>query len=217
MRRKRIAYGWDIDGRLVPATKCHYHLRNLAAQGYTLERLAKAYGLNKKTLSWILTGRTKEVKLATEKTIMGLDLTTLSEKSFGRIAAEPYREYCRRLFANGWNQHLISVMCGYKDKQAMNVFRSRAVYLQPKTAEKLEKVFAEIGDRAGPDEWSRKHWQKRGWLPPAAYDDNGIPDWRAVDGLAPEVVAAVKEKAKKVKAELGDEKYWDVQYGELAV
>jgi hypothetical protein len=201
-RRKLKAQGKLLPGQLVSATKCRYHLRNLVNQGYTLERLAAAYGLHSNTLADIYAERRDHVTRVTEHKILYYDVTLMGEqKSFGRIAAAPYREHCRRLFANGWNQRLLGELAGMKGKQSLNVFRDRAIWLQPKSVKLLDQLFAQIGDTPGPDDWSREYWRNRGWLPPIGYDDDDLPDWTAVAGLTPRQKLAVQRRKRELVRE----------------
>jgi hypothetical protein len=216
--RKKNAYGIEPGRRLVDARRTRAHLQLLKRQGYTLGQLSKTFGIARNTLMFIANGRVMKVRLETQERVLGLDVTTMIHKSNGRVDAAPYREYIRRLGANGWGGNAIAKLCGFESYDDMYVFRNTCSYISPITAAKLDKAFRTIGDRAGTSDQSRRYWRERGWLPPAAYDEFGIPDYRAVDGLSLEAILIIKEKAKAIKDELGDDKYWAyVQSNELVV
>ena len=88
-----------------------------------------------------------------------------------RVDVAPYREYLRRLGAAGWGKADILSRIGVPVGND-HMYRDRCRYITPEVADRLEELFAEIGDRVGTNDLAARNWRKMGYQPPAAYDED---------------------------------------------
>lgn len=197
LRRKNM-YGLPVGRRLVDAMPARMHLRNLYNQGYSLSRMSREFGVSTGALSMIMNGKTKLMRYENLVKILYHDVTTIPSKTIGRVDAAPYREHLRRLGANGWSGDSIAKLCGFDGYDDMYVFREATTYLLAENARKLGLAFAEIGDQVGPSKITMNYWRNKGWLPPIAYDEDDLPDWRAVPDLTERQKLAVQKRRREL-------------------
>ena len=195
LRRRRVAEGRKGPEDYVSPAAAQYTLRVLHNEyGFTYERLGEIFGLERSFLQSICSGQRKWVTKKTHDRIASVDIVkvVLKEKpSNGRIPAAPYRLRLRQLGAAGWTRDALSDVIGV-DISQYNVWRDDAKYISPKTAVTLDELFRRIGDKKGPSDTIALRYLRRGFGPPAAYDDDGT--------LVPEALPEIPPARRSRKA-----------------
>lgn len=171
-RRRRRAYGQAAGTDIVPARPTVILVRYYCVKlGVSTERFAVVAGISVDTVKELRIGKRKTVTRRVADAVREVDsVALLLSQSERRRPAAPYREYVMRLGAAGWSQRRLQAMAGVD----LGCARKRQSYITVRVADALEELFADIGDRLGPDRESARRLQARGWKPPAAYEHS----WR---------------------------------------
>jgi len=215
--KARARRAGHVPEHLVPTTEVLEVIRVLRDAGYTWTKLEKSLGVTRSSMQDYMAGRVTKCKrttadqiiargwpLASEAARLGKGSTDLPElPSLLRYDSAVYREQLRRLGAAGWSRARIERMAGILPRTGpvvpiLNIWRKRSKYISATTASALDKAFEEIGDRMGPDVHVATYWRDRGWLPPVAYDDDGLPNPRFVPALTRKQVRAVMERRREM-------------------
>jgi hypothetical protein len=189
LRRKRRKAGTLGLYDRVPVYAARHALTYLFDHGFTYTRIQALTGVDKDLILKIMHSPDKKwINYETHLRICRLDLeavVTKLHRSEGRVDVDPYRTYLRRLMAAGWSKGWVLARLGIPE-QNDHMYRNRCKYITPKTADDLEKLFKEIGDRVGPSKSAAQRARRMGYKPPAFYDEEFIDLKMASLGLVPE-------------------------------
>ena len=168
-RRKNLARpNTQVDGY-----RAWWVVAVLRIDGFTYERIGELAGLHKSTVAKFARSEPgSTITFTTHQALMSVDLRTAkSIKERGRrVPAQPYRDKLRQYGAAGWPRQTMERMAGLTPGEE-NVWRDRSRWITPETAAKLDALFEQLADRAGPSIPSSRVYRKMGYGPPAAYDE----------------------------------------------
>lgn len=195
-RSRAIAYGtWQP---WVDAEPVRTHIRHLQTCGMGLRTIERLSGVTRSSLAAILSGKTGrepalKVRPATAQRILAVEptLDNLAPKTV--IDASGTVRRLRALVARGWSQAKLGERLGITPQNftvMMNAARVTA-----RTARAVRDLYDELWDQAPPENTrhlkiaasrARNTAQARGWLPPAAWDDDliDLPDAELAEELA---------------------------------
>lgn len=183
-RKRMVAYNrWDptyIDGQETKA-----HLRELVAAGMAFRHIVARTGLSKDTLQKLHAQPDDAVCRVERDTADKLLAVPVSEAftAYRYVNASCVvdgtgsRRRLRALVAAGWTQRELAQRCGWV-YEGLNAFlNTEGKDLTAGAARRVEAVFRELQlQPAGPSTKSRRLAQRRGWLPPLAWDEDSIDD-----------------------------------------
>jgi transcriptional regulator with XRE-family HTH domain len=136
---------------LVDAARAREHLELLSAHGASQKSLARACGLNVKTIVQVLSGGTKRVLPETDEAIRALGLAAVRSAAAPgtRVDAAPTWELLDGMIARGWPKSWIARELGLGNALQFNRDTVTAA-----NAEKVAALARRLGDRTPPPkEW----------------------------------------------------------------
>lgn len=168
-KRRRKYYGQKADTDLVPAQPAIIMVRYFCVKlGVSGSRFANVAGISRDAVNDLRQGDRTHVTRRISDAVLGVDGYALLQSQSDRLRpAAPYREYIMRLHAAGWSRRRLQSMTTV-DLGVASVGRKVVTVAN---ATEIEKLFEQIGDQIGPDRLSALRMQKRGWQPPAAYEE----------------------------------------------
>jgi transcriptional regulator with XRE-family HTH domain len=187
-RYRAIAYGtWQP---FVDATPAREHILRLSECGIGSRRLAELSGVSRSLLTAIVHGKpgrepSRKVRPATAERILRVEPTLCNLAAKTVVASIGTHRRVQALMARGWSQAKIGERLGVAPGNFVALMKS--AHVTAATAVKMQAVYSEMWDQDPPESTqrerisvsrSRNYAQARGWLPPAAWDDDliDLPD-----------------------------------------
>lgn len=171
--RRRKAEGRKGDKDLVPIFAVQHVIAVLREAGFSFARIADISGFTKRRIQAYAAGRQTHVTYGTHRQFMALDLEHVIATEHPRVRSVPsyyYRERLRRLGAAGWSKKDLQAFVSFPLTDH-HVWNERSRHITLSRARDLDAMFAAIGDRLGTNQQVALYWRRRGYGPPAAYDD----------------------------------------------
>lgn len=138
---------------LVSAARATGHLRILEGQGATQKAMARAAGLNTKTIVDLLNGTRERILPDTEKTVLALTLEDAQRAAVpgSRIPAGPTWELIEDLLERGWPKRWIAQEAG----MGASLQLSRDL-VNAASAQRIAELHARVGNRTAPPRRPRR-------------------------------------------------------------
>lgn len=185
-RQRAIAYGvWQP---YVDAAPVREHVRDLQSCGLGLRRIAEVAGVDRKRLQALMSGRPergtgpqKKIRPALAAAILAVEPTFDLLPAKTVIDGAGSRRRLQALVTVGWSQSKLAARLG----TTLDTFRKLVSggKTTAATARAVRALYADLWDQAPPEDThrdriaasrARNHAKTRGWLPPAAWDDDLI-------------------------------------------
>lgn len=203
-RTQQQAYGrWE--SVYVDAEPARLHIKGLRANGMGLRRIAELAGVNRKTLQWITTGRSErgsgpshQVTRANAEKILAVEITARAADHQHVIAVGSVRRL-QALVAFGYPRSHLARRLGITPSNATRLFDDSTSHVLARTADAVEKLFAELQLTPGPSNRARNEGRLRGWPPPLAWDEDTIDDPAAAPDRAPRARAGFVERYQECR------------------
>jgi lambda repressor-like predicted transcriptional regulator len=171
---------WRLDRargieRMVDADHIRAHVAQLLEQGMSFRGIALTAGYtSRNALSSALSK--KKVQRKTHDRIMGITVAS-DARRFGYVDSTGSCRRIQALGAIGWPTRAIAARMGVKDHATVvDLSSGRNRTIRRSTAVKVRAVYEELWNQPGPSAVSARRAAAKGWLPPAAWDDDGIDD-----------------------------------------
>ena len=186
-RKRMIAYGrWQP---LTDAEPVRRHLRALAAAGIGWPRAAELSGVANGTVTRILYGggsrpAPNRVRPETAAAILAVPVSPASLSDGARVDSTGTRRRLTALAAAGWSSSRLAARLGMHQQAVSRILHQRE-HVSAVTARAVTALYDEVWDQAPPGgtrredsiaEATRRRAAERGWVPPAAWDDDSIDD-----------------------------------------
>lgn len=185
------AYGrWDPWADYTDAEPVREHVRALSEAGIGLLRLAEVSGVSEGALRALLygdekdgLGPTKRIHRDRARAILAVTPSLDALADGGRVSASGTRRRLQALAAVGWSSTELAKLLG-KDPRVV----ARTQYAETvtgRTARTVRDLYERLWDQAPPESTAtekmsasraRTRAQRRGWVPPLAWDDETIDD-----------------------------------------
>lgn len=172
--RRRKAEGRKGEKDLVPIFAVQHVITTLRQAGFSYGRIAEISGYTKRRIQEYHGGRQSHVTYGTHQRFMALDLEHVIDTEHPRVRsvpARPYRERLRRLGAAGWSKQDLQAFVSFPLVEH-HVWNEKSRYITMGRARELDAMFAQIGDKLGTNQQTSLYWRRRGYGPPAAYDED---------------------------------------------
>lgn len=148
------------------------HLMELLdAECGTVPNIAAATGINISNITAILAGKRDKVFVKTAEVIAATTpahLRAVAAFVPGRMA----RQRIRSLQANGWPLPYLAERLGYLSRAGIRWLTATDSPINADTDRRVTALYAEIGDRRGPNERTARYARKLGNWPPIHYDED---------------------------------------------
>lgn len=184
--RKRKQYRREYDRglrRTCDAAACRQHLQMLARLKIGLRTISRATGVTMPSLLHIAKGSRTRIKIDTARRILGFtpaDAATIANDAL--VDATATRLRFQALIALGYTQEYISHATGRS-----NVDFDLRDRIKRRRALAILELCKQVGDTPGPSRKAALQARRKGWRPPADYDEELFyePSW---DGTEPETL-----------------------------
>ena len=152
------------------------HIRNLRMTGMGTRTIAHLAGLSRTTVQNIeksnKTGKpAAKVSWRTEHRLLAVRPVYVMGRS---VQGHGTARRLQALVAIGWSQAYLASRLGWAEGNFTTLLKPTPVKLS--TAWKVRQLYEELSSTPGPSVRARNHAVKRGYLPPAAWDDDYIDD-----------------------------------------
>jgi len=184
-RERDIAYGRWQSSR-VEAAAVRKHVESLRAAGLGLRRIEQLSGVSRSVLHSLVTGRTergwepsKRISLDNATRLLSVSMETGRLQVAGGTLIEMTgtTRRLRALVAIGYTQSDLCARLGITDANGTQLFTaSRKGRVRASTACRVAALYDELSMKPGPSQAARNRAQRKGWMPPLAWDDDGIDD-----------------------------------------
>lgn len=182
-RERQIAYGrWQTV--YTDAEPARQHIKKLQAAGVGLRRIEQLAGVNRKTLQWIMNGRTErgtapcqKITTANAERILAVPVPDVVHRVVAQHQCVPAIGTVRRLQALvrfGYTRRYLAQRLGISDQNATHLFRTSTKLVIAETAVKVERLFAELQLVQGPSVRAANEGRKRRWPLPFDWDEETI-------------------------------------------
>ncbi len=176
--RRRNVYGWSerVASDWCDAAPVREHIMHLRANGMGKRRIAEVAGVHQSVIDVIIYGK------------HGSPATRILRRNADKVLAVTYDpapgsvvdptgtvRRIRALQAIGWTLAEIASRIGWATNN-LGTLTSGYRACNAETAAKIRAVYDELSMTPGPSARSRYWAQKRGWLPPLAWNDDDIDD-----------------------------------------
>lgn len=171
---------WRLDRqrgieRMVDADHIRAHVQQLLDQGMSFRGIALTAGYTSRNALSDALSR-KKVQRKTHDRIMGIKVEA-DARRFGYVDSTGACRRVQALAAIGWTTRAIAERMGVNDHATVvDLSSGRNRTIRRETAIKVKAVYKELWDKPGPSAVSAKRAAAKGWLPPAAWDDDQIDD-----------------------------------------
>jgi hypothetical protein len=171
---------WRLDRqrgieRMVDADLIRAHVGQLLAQGMSFRGIALTAGYTSPNALTSALSK-KKVQRKTHERIMGITVTS-DARRFGYVDSTGSSRRIQALVAIGWTTRAIAARMGVKDHASVvDLSSGRNRTVRRSTAVRVRAVYEELWDQPGPSAVSARRAAAKGWLPPAAWDDDQIDD-----------------------------------------
>lgn len=174
------SWGVDVDSSRVPAqptidtVRYAHDERNL-----TIYEIARVTGLVKQTVSDIYHGRRKNVTKSTERRVLAAygpgAVTVRNHTKYQLIDSKDYHWKVRALYAQGWTSTDMRTKLKAAGRPHTSFTNSMTGTTQMRwqTAEQIDWLVQEIGDRHGPSPSNTGRMARRGIFPLIHYTEDG--------------------------------------------
>lgn len=202
-RDRQIAYGrWQV--LYTEAEPVRLHIKELNAAGLGLRRISQLSGVNRKTLQWIVGGRSERGTPPSYKVLQdNADrLLAIPIPSSVRhqgvadhrpVAAVGTRRRLQALVAFGYPRCYLADRIGMLPSNFGRLLSDTNSQVLAITARKVVALFDELSATPGPSSRARKDAARRGWAVPMAWDDDTIDDPLATPDRGLEVMITFTE------------------------
>jgi len=176
----RYAKRWRLDRErgieyLVPTDEIRRHVQSLLDQGMSFRGIALTAGWKSRNSLQTALERNK-VRRATHERIMAITLEK-DARRFGYVDATGSARRLQALVVIGWPTRELAIRLGGRDHGTVTDITSQNNRsIRRETAERIKALYDELWDQPGPSRLSAQRAEKRGWLPPLAWDDDTIDD-----------------------------------------
>lgn len=172
--------------RRTDSTQPRVHIERLLAAGWLKTQIARAAGLNHHTIIDVLAGQptvANRIALA----ILSIPIGQPPADTRDTDATGTIRRL-RALVALGWPIAQLAPRLGMYETACGNIARGELRQVRTATAEAVATLYRDLSRTAGPSNRTRILTAKKGWPPPAAWDDdliddpNAHPEWTGYCG-----------------------------------
>lgn len=150
-----------VDGA---ATRAHVEV--LIAAGMGWGELAEATG---RTVHW-LRKNTGRVQAATEARVLAVPVPVKMVPG-GQVAAHGTVRRLRALVALGWPAAMLSERLGHSHGWVSRLCVTDQAYVYSRTAVAVDGVYRQLCMTPGPSQQVRRAAERKGWVPPLAWND----------------------------------------------
>lgn len=186
-RIRQQAYGrWE--STFVDAAPVRAHIEALIAAGVGKRRIADIAGVNRNSIQFLTIGRPErgngpagKVARRIADRIMAVPVPDpLAAKDIladgDIVAAVGTVRRLQGLVAIGWTQDVLARRLGIAPRNAKRLFNSSDRMVTARYARAVAALFDELQMTPGPSDRARRHAERRGWVPPLAWDEDSIDD-----------------------------------------
>jgi DNA-binding CsgD family transcriptional regulator len=147
--------------------KAQAHLLSLMEPGVTINDLTRASGLSWKVLHPVLAGHALETRRPQLRKMLALTAEEIQAKTYwgDRKRARQQIGSLQRL---GWTLEWMTKQVGVNCRD-IDLYEK----MTRTTADRIDRLYREIGDRRGPSTITAMRAKRAGWRVPGAYDDKG--------------------------------------------
>lgn len=186
--QRRARHGYQCS--YVDAGPVRDHVAALGAAGIGLRRLAQLSGLNRKTLTCLLNGRSERgsapsqrVSARTAQAILAVEIPEVPHHGVAGgqlVDAIGTVRRAQALVAFGYPRSYIASRMGMTPGNATRLFTPTTLRVLASTARKMEILFGELQATPGPSQRARNDGIRNGWDVPLAWDDDELDQFTAV-------------------------------------
>ena len=185
-RDRQIASGrWRVV--YTEAEPVRLHIKELNAAGLGLRRISELAGVNRKTLQWIVGGRSERSAPPSHKMlqdnadrILAVSIPTAVHDhgvaNHQPVLALGTRRRLQALVAFGYPRSYLADRIGMLPSNASRLFNDDNTHVLAVTARKIADLFDELSATPGPSSRARNDAARRGWAVPMAWDDDALDD-----------------------------------------
>lgn len=200
----------------VDAAPVREHLQLLAARGIKPKRVAYLSGVSQPSIVKIFDGRTRRVRPETAKAILAVQPSVDLLADRARIDGAGTRRRLQALIAIGWSRTKLAERVGIHRTNLCLLLLGEGV--RADTARKVAAAYSTLWDQPSPTATpedrrsaaaARREAAEKGWLPPAAWDDEylDLPDAELEAELERQVAAmddAELSRCHRARYKLGE-------------
>lgn len=162
----------------ISAAEAQRHVNALRESGVSIKAIAHRSGVGPKTVSWISTGRAKQVMPIVAASILGVELDyTPPVPPTKTVDAIGTRRRLQALQFNGWALSEILALIGKPSAYSWQLLNAPTV--TKATADAVATLYDEIWDAPSPNTYGGRRAasraRSRGWVGPMSWDDIDNP------------------------------------------
>lgn len=177
-RTRLIAYGRWEPLQLVSPEPARAHIAALRRYGLSYESIAAVAGISPSVIAPIVypdhQDARKGITPRTEAAILAVGYDPAAMPPDRKVACDGSRRRVQALATQGWSAARIAERLG-TTRQAVHRSLART-HISARKAAAIAELYDELADQTGPDLREQRAAVRRGWAPPAAWDEDTIDD-----------------------------------------
>lgn len=185
-RVRQKAYGrWE--SLYVDAEPARLHVKDLKAAGLGTRRIAELAGIRRNNIMGLTNGRrgrgsgpSQTMRRVFSERILAVPIPEVAHRVAREntvVSGVGTTRRLQALVAIGYTQSYLADRIGWAPSNAARLFSAeRSPRVQARTARQAEALFCELQLVPGPSGRARRHAQRKGWVPPLAWDEDDIDD-----------------------------------------
>lgn len=189
---------------LVDPTRTRDHISQLVGRSISMKQIARLSGISADTIGDVMAGRYRTIAIDTQVRVTAIAIPTAPHhlSNQGRISSVGTERRLRALVALGYLQYTLAERLGVKPTWVSFLTGGGNSCVLVDTARRVEALYNELGMTPGPSDRARRYAEKRGWVVPAAWDEDTIDDPAATPNLGGTAAASWLERYEEL-VELG--------------